>query len=55
MDAVSPYHLAVLLWGGLVAIKLVGLVIHWRRRGGERLGRAFDLELKRRGLFSRRR
>ena len=50
MDAASHHNLAVLLWCALVTLKLVGLGLHWRRRGGERLGRAFGRELRVRGL-----
>lgn len=50
MHAASPHTLALLLWCGLVALKLTGLALRWRGTGGERLGRAFERERRRRAL-----
>lgn len=52
MNASSQHSLAVLIWCSLLALKLVGLGLRWRRRAMERLGQDFAQELKRRGLAS---
>ncbi|PZV03068.1 MAG: hypothetical protein DCF24_00625 [Cyanobium sp.] len=49
MDPDAAHSLSVLLWCGVVGFKLVRLGQRWRWQGGAALGRAFDLELRRRG------
>jgi hypothetical protein len=50
MGSPSAENLALLLWVGMVLIKLAGLRRWWRRRAGQALSQSFSLELARRGL-----
>ncbi|MCT0231701.1 hypothetical protein KQ306_12690 [Synechococcus sp. CS-1324] len=53
MDPQVAHALSAVLWCGVVSFKLVRLGERWRWRGGVALGRAFGLELRRRGRAGR--
>lgn len=46
----SAETLALLLWCGMVLLKLVGLLRWWQRSQVQPLSRRFSQELRRRGL-----
>ncbi|MCP9772661.1 hypothetical protein KBY66_08480 [Synechococcus sp. Tobar12-5m-g] len=50
MDHSTTHGLALLLWCGVLAFKLVGLAQWWLSQGALEPSRAFRLELRRRGL-----
>ncbi|MFQ6537164.1 MULTISPECIES: hypothetical protein [Aphanothece] len=50
MGSLSAETLALVLWCGMVLIKLAGLIRWWRQRPGSELSHGFSLEVQRRGL-----